>query len=107
MYAILIIILYILCRKWIDRYNNVNLAKKIFEKLKEELKVLYNEDNYENGLTEEQIITIYSSENNVSQDYFRINIFPLLKEMRKKSSIIREFEKQEGGKFKRVWQWSG
>ena len=107
MYTILIIILYVLSKKWIDRFNYSNLAKKVFEKLKEELKVLYNEDNYENGMTEEQIITIYSSENNVSQDHFRINIFPLLKELRKKSSNIREFERQEGGKFKRVWQWSG
>ncbi len=107
MYTILIIILYVLSKKWIDRFNHSNLAKKVFEKLKEELKVLYNEDNYENGMTEEQIITIYSSENNVSQDHFRINIFPLLKELRKKSSNIREFERQEGGKFKRVWQWSG
>ena len=106
-YIIIIIMLYVLYKKGLNYWNKFHLAKKIFEKIRMNLKLSFSQDNFEHGLTEDLITSIYSSENNITPEFFKLNILPLLKEMRKKDHNIREFEKKENGKYKIAWQWSG
>ena len=102
---VIIIVICILCKQGFNNLTRISLSKRIFEKIKAALKRSFCVENLDHGLTEEHIINTYSTENHISPEEFRRNIVPLIKEMRKKDSNIRKFDKKELGKHKIAWQW--
>jgi len=100
------LLLYCMYRYIKMHFFKKSLAKKIYEKIKSALKAAQTNDNLDHGFTEEQIVSIYANEANMSESEFKNKILPLLKELRRKDQNVREFEKYAGGKYKLAWQWS-
>ena len=103
---IILILVYIIFKFTKNYLYKKSLASTIFEKILIVLKTASSITNIENGLTEDQIVNIYARECGMSENEFKIKILPFLREMRKKSSKLREFEKNVNGRYKIAWQWA-
>jgi hypothetical protein len=107
LYLLFLYILSLISRYSYRIYANRSNARRIYESLKKELKELYSEDNSEHGVAEDSIINRYSFEYRYTPEQFRATIFPMLREMKKNDSSIREFETYMNGRIKTVWQYCG
>ena len=101
------ILTFCLYRFIFNEFNRKLIAKKIYDKIKVDLKNSFDIfKDFEHGLTLDQIISNYSSEFNISELEFKEKILPLLKELRKKDTKIREFQKDVNGRSKIAWQYT-
>lgn len=103
------VLLFLLCL-WICfiylyyQHKNSVLNNEIFEALKEDLKSKkLNDDNY---VTEDYIVTAYSSEYNLDENYFRSAVLPALQALRKKCPKLKIYEQEFSGKMKTAWYYS-
>lgn len=82
------------------------LADKIYQDLKFNLNKIYENAGYnsEEGITEEQIVTLYSDRYNLPKEYFKNNILPRLKAKRNKDKRMRFFSARRDGELKIIWQ---
>lgn len=98
-------ILYFSYKMYKDK-QNVNL---IFTEIKDKLKCVYQGCNksFNDGLTEEEIIFEFSRKYNYTEEYFRRNIMPKLRERRKRDATLKEFESFVNGRLRLAWQWTG
>lgn len=105
-YAAIILARFILYRSY-SYYTNRKVANKSFEDLKYRLKNMYDSNLYTIGISEEEIVNDYSKSNNMKEDYFRANIFPRMKNLRRDDGYIKEFETFINGRNRTAWQWAG
>lgn len=100
--ALMLILFYI--KKW---YMARSIANESFNEIRTELRNMYNTSNinYDDGIYEEQIVIRFSDRYNLSDEYFRNSILPLINEYRKKDPQIKVFTKKKNGILQNVWQW--
>lgn len=99
-----IMILFFYIRKW---YLSRSIANQAFNEIRTELRNMYNSSsmNYDDGIFEEQIVIRFSDRYNLSDEYFRTNILPIITEYRRKDPQIKVFTKKKNGVLQNVWQW--
>lgn len=100
--ALMLILFYI--KKW---YMARTIANESFNEIRTELRNMYNNSNinYDDGIYEEQIVIRFSDRYNLSDEYFRNSILPLINQYRKKDPQIKVFTKKKNGILQNVWQW--
>lgn len=82
-------------------------SNKIFISVKNRLKNIYDVNNLQNGISEDEIIREYSKEYNIKEDNFKNTILPRLKDLRKHDGEVKEFENYVNGRVRTVWQYLG
>lgn len=88
-------------------YMNKTLSKRIFKQIRDRLRLISDSSSsFDHGLSLENIVNEYSTENQISEQEFNERILPQLVSYRKKDSKIREFYKESNGKIKLYWQWN-
>jgi len=93
-------------------HKNSHLINELFEKILAELKEkrdksVDNEDNTNNNLiTEDEIVTRYSAEYQIDENYFRSTILPALESKRSANSKIKKHEETFYGKQKLAWEYT-
>jgi hypothetical protein len=106
-YFLGILVIKMIAYKAYQTYLNRRNAQSIFRNIKERLRVIYDSGKYFEGITEEDIIKIYSKDYGISEDSFRKNIMSRLKQMRQTDGEIKEFDFYDLGRSRLAWQYSG
>lgn len=88
-------------------FMNRRNAAKIYKTVKDRLRSIYDSSNHYEGLTEDEIIREYSKEYEMKEEYFRNQILPKIKEMRREDGEVREFETYSNGRNRLAWQYVG
>jgi hypothetical protein len=104
---VLIFVFKLIAIKTYHYVNNRRNASKIFNSVKTRLKNIYDVNNFQNGISEEEIIREYSKEYNIKEENFKSNILPRLKNFRKQDGEVKEFESYVNGRIRTVWQYLG
>lgn len=102
----LLVLKVIAYKAYIAYLNNKN-AKTIFKNIKERLRIIYDANSHYEGITEDEIIREYSKDYEMKDMYFKNNIMPKLKKMRREDGDIREFETYTHGRLRVAWQYVG
>ena len=68
---------------------------------------MYNEDQFDRGMSEDEILHDFAKENNYKEDYFKSYLFPKLKQFRREDGHIKEYEGYINGRNRIAWQWGG
>jgi hypothetical protein len=89
------------------QFERKKTARMIYEQIRNSLRAAYSSSNFEHGLTVDEIVVRFAKEFNISESDFKTKVLPMLNELRKKDSNVREFEKIVSGRKRIVWQWSG
>ena len=102
---VLIFVFKLIAIKTYHYVNNRRNASKIFNSVKSRLKNIYDVNNFQNGISEEEIIREYSKEYNIKEENFKSNILPRLKNIRREDGEVKEFESYVNGRIRTVWQY--
>lgn len=96
------------------RYLENRRANEIFNYIKSDLKMKYEGQNlnesdfsndFEEGITEKEIISKYSQLYNYNERQFNQSIMPKLRTLRRNDRNIKLYESVINGKRQIVWQW--
>src|SRR5690606_34104002 len=82
-YFLGVLVLKAIAYKAYRMYMNKRNAEGIFKTVKDRLRTLYDANRHLEGITEEEIVREYSKDYTMDEDYFRRNIMPRLKDLRR------------------------
>jgi len=102
-FAVLIIRFYYL------KVHYRRIANEIFGSIKNRLREIRraNINEFKAGIRVDEIVNEFSVNYNMTQNSFRDNILPLLKNLRNKDQEVKSFVDSEGGKYYEKWQFKG
>ena len=112
-YTVGIFILLSISYSFYKRYKEKKLIEESFYEIKQKLYDMYinstnnNQfnNNFEVGISENEIIKYYSNVFKMYPDIFSKKILPILRKMRRKDYNIKEYEGIVNGKKQIIWQW--
>lgn len=82
------------------------IGNRIFEDLRYRLREISRNGSYDSGLTQDEIVNLYSLRFGFDDRSFRYTVWPYLEIRRQSDGKIREFHSNRNGKMEKIWQWN-